>query len=132
MTVRKAGIYIEPGRILWPQERRIANVLALAGYYVEFLLERINLPTADIRLDGVEYEIKSPETAKLSSIEQLIRKALKQSPNIIIDAARCKIRSDKLVRYLCYKCREQRQIKGMLLVTKGGQIIDVVKMARGS
>lgn len=130
MKDKKAGIFIEPGRILWPQEMRIAKILSLAGHYVEFLLERNSLPTADIKMDGVEYEIKSPETSKLTSIEQLIRKALKQSPNIIIDAARCKIRSDKLSRYLIYKCREQKQIKKMSLITKSGQIIDIAKMAK--
>lgn len=130
MGVRLVGIFIEPGRILWPQEKRIAEILALAGHYVEFLREQNNLPTADVRLDGVEYEIKSPETAKLTSVEQLIRKALKQSPNIIIDSTRCKIRNDKLLRYLVHKCREQKQIKEMLLITRNGQIINVAKMAK--
>ena len=104
---------------------RIAKLLALAGHYVEFLQES-SLPTADIRLDGIEYEIKSPETAKLSSVEQLIRKALKQSPNIIIDSSRCKIRGDKLRNYLVYKCRTQKQIKRMILITKNGQILHIM------
>ncbi len=78
-----------------------------------------------MRIDSVEYEIKSPETAKLTSIEQLIRKALKQSPNIIIDSSQCKIRDDTLRRYLVYKSREQKQIKQMLLITKSRQIIDI-------
>lgn len=94
--MKKQGIFIESGRILWPQEMRIARILAAAGHDVEFLRERHNLHTADMLLDGIEYEVKSPETSKLASIEQLIRKALKQSSNIIIDASRCKIRSDRL------------------------------------
>lgn len=129
MVKNKVGIYIEPGRRPWVHEMRVAEILALAGHYVEFLTESA-LPCADIRLDGIEYEIKSPETAKLSSVEQLIRKALKQASNIIIDASRCKIREDRLRKYLIYKCREQRQIKRLLFITKNRQIIDIVKIVK--
>ena len=124
MTKKKAGVYIAPGRRPWAHELKAAEVLALAGHCVEFLPEGL-LPKADILLDGVEYEIKSPETEKLTSIEQLIRKALKQSCNIIIDASRCKIQESRLRRYLVHKCREQKQIKRMLLITKGREIIDI-------
>lgn len=104
----------------------MAEILAAAGHCVEFLEEGA-LPRADIRLDGVEYEIKSPETAKLASVEQLIRKALKQAPNIIIDSSRCKIREDRLRQYLIYKFRGQKQIKRLLFITKSREIIDIAK-----
>ena len=44
----------------WPHELRVANILALAGHAVEFL-PKTNMKTADILLDDVAYEIKSPK-----------------------------------------------------------------------
>lgn len=82
----------------------------------------------DIRLDGIEYEIKSPETRKTSSLEQLIRTALKQCPHIIIDSSRMKMHDDKAQKFLVKKCREQKRIKKMLFITKRGAIIDIFKL----
>lgn len=128
MKNKKAGIYIAPNRHRpWDHELRVAETLAKAGHYIEFLPEGL-LPCADILLDDIECEIKSPETSKLSSVEQLIRKALKQSSNVIIDGSRRKIREEKLRNYLIYKCRKQRQIKHMLFVTKTQKIIDIVDL----
>lgn len=123
---KKAGVYVVPGRSPWEHELRVAEILAAAGHCVEFLEEGA-LPRADIQLDGVEYEIKSPETAKLASVEQLMRKALKQAPNIIVDSSRCKIREDRLRQYLIYKFRGQKQIKRLLFITKSREIIDIAK-----
>ena len=118
------GVYIAPGRNPWPHELRTAKILALAGHYVEFLPEG-NLHSPDIRLDGVEYEIKSPETEKTSSLEQSIRTALKQCSNIIIDSSRMKMHDNRVRGFLVKKCREQKQIKKMLFITKRGEIIDI-------
>ena len=121
---QKRGVYIAPGRNPWPHELRTAKVLALAGYYVEFLPEN-NLHSPDIRLNGIEYEIKSPETDKNSSLEQTLRAALKQCPNIIIDSSRMKMHDDRVRAFLVKKCREQKQIKKMLFITKRSEIIDI-------
>lgn len=92
---RKQGVYIAPGRNPWPHELHTAKILALAGHYVEFLPED-NLHSPDIYLDGVEFEIKSPETGKVSSLEQSIRTALRQSSNIIIDSSRMKMHDTRV------------------------------------
>ena len=120
----KHGIYISPGRNPWPHEIHTAKILALAGHYVEFLPEG-HLKNADVLLDGIEFEIKSPETAKTSSLEQTIRTALRQCPNVIIDAYRMKMRDDKARTFLIKKCREQKQIKQMIYINKKGEIIDI-------
>ena len=122
---QKPGVFTPPGRKPWPHERRVADILALAGHYVEFLPES-SLHTPDIKVDGAEYEIKSPETAKTSSLEQSIRTALKQCSNIIIDSSRMKMRDDKARRFLIKKCREQKQIKKMIFITKHGKIVDIL------
>lgn len=109
----------------WPHEQRVAKILALAGHAVEFIPES-NTKTADILLDGVEFEIKSPKSANANSLEHILKKAVKQSCNIIIDTSRMKnIRDDSTRRFLVNQARLRKQIKKLIMITKQGQIIDV-------
>ena len=126
MKKDKTGVYIAPGRKLWAQEKRVAEILALDGHYVEFLVEGL-LPSADIRLDGVEFEIKSPESFNPNTLEHTIRDTLKQSSNIIIDTSRMKRAHDYQVqRFLTGIVYRNTRIKRLLMVTKRGKIIDIM------
>ena len=110
----------------WPHEMRVAKILALAGCSVEFIPEG-HQSTADILLDGVEYEIKSPKTNNTNTIEHRIKEAVRnQSCNLIIDSSRLKDMTDYNLRnWLINRCRKQPQIKRMLFVNKRGQIVDI-------
>ncbi|MBR6505516.1 hypothetical protein IKT18_01570 [Candidatus Saccharibacteria bacterium] len=122
---QKGKIIIPAGRNPWPHELRIANILAMAGHNIEFLPES-NISTADILLDGVEYEMKSPFTNKSDKLERNIKRGLKQSKNIILDSSRIKdMRDDNLRRFLVRKAKEQKQIGELIFITKRGKIIDV-------
>lgn len=97
----------------------------MAGHNIEFLPET-NVSTADILLDGVEYELKSPFTNKTDKLERNIKRALKQSKNIVFDSSRVKnMRDDNLRRFLIRKAKEQKQIGELIFITKRGQIIDI-------
>ncbi len=127
MKKYKAGVFIPPSRKPWPHEERVAKILARAGHYIEFQ-EEGNLPSADIRMDGVEYEIKSPESFNTNTLEHTIKDAINQSPRIIIDTSRMKrIHDSKVKMFLMNLVCRQNQIKGMILITKRGEIIDIFK-----
>ena len=114
-----------PGRKPWPHEMRVAEILSLAGHYVEFL-EEGNLHTADIKLDGIEYEIKSPESFNSNTLEHKLKNATKQSPNLIIDTSRIKkVRDLKVRNFLVSQMQKQKQIKKIIMITKHGQIVDI-------
>ena len=122
---KQGRIIIPGGRKPWPHELRIANILAMAGHNIEFLSES-NTSTADILLDGIEYEMKSPFTNKPDKLERNIKRGLKQSKNIIFDSSRIKnMRDDNLRRFLTRKVKGQKQIGEFILITKHGQIIDI-------
>ena len=125
---KRQGIFIPPGRKPWPHEMRVANVLSENGYCVEFLEEgRLHFP--DILLDGVEYEIKSPESMRRITIERAIKKALKQSDNLIIDTNRIKgVDYNKICSILLFQIKKRKQIKKMIMVTKSGKVIDIFGM----
>ena len=123
--MQRKGIFIAPKRKLWPHELRVAEILAAAGYSVEFI-EESNLHTPDILLDGTDYEIKSPKSGSANSLEHLLKKALKQSSNIIIDTSRIrKMRDDSICNFLVAQAKSRKQIKKLIMISKSGQIIDI-------
>ena len=52
----------------------LVEILAMAGHQVEFLMTK-NMKAADILLDGIEFEMKSPITNKTDKLERNIKKA---------------------------------------------------------
>lgn len=124
----KGQIIIPASRKPWPHELRVARILALAGHEVKFLPES-NISMADILLNGIEYEIKSPITNKFDKLERNIKRGLKQSENIIFDSSRIKnMRDDNLLRFLVKKAKRQKQINRLIFITKHKNIIDIKKL----
>lgn len=123
---KRGKIVIPAGVSPWPHEIRVAKILAAAGYTVEFIPER-NIGSADMYLDGVEFEIKSPKTNNTNTIEHRIKDAVRnQSHNLIIDSSRIKNMTDyNFQTWLVNRCMVQPQIKKMLFVNKRGKIIDI-------
>ena len=126
--MQKKGTFIASGRKVWPQELRVAEILTMAGHNIEFL-EETSIHRADILLDGVEYEIKSPRSSTANSLEHLLKKALRQSPNIIIDTSRMKnSRDDATRKFLISQVKSRKQIKRLIMITKRGQIVDITAL----
>lgn len=121
------GVFIPSEREVWDHEMRVAKILAKAGYSVEFLKEN-NQKSPDILLDGIEYEIKSPKTISTNTLEHLLKRGLRQCPNLIIDTSRTKMRDDKMRNFLTAQMRKTKQIKKMLLITKKSRIIDIFSL----
>lgn len=100
----------------------------MAGFAVEFL-PPARIKTAGIKLNGVEFEIKSPITQNPKKIIRNIKRALQQSPNVILDASRIKgMRDDTLRKLLASRAKDQKTLKKLLLITKRGQIIDILSL----
>lgn len=126
----KGKIIIPAGIHPWPHELRVAEILALSGHIVEFLPTK-STKTADILLDGIEYEIKSPLTSKANSLEHVLKKALRQSPNIIFDSSRMrKIKDNKIQNFLSTQFSIRTTIKNLILITKAGKIIQIKKTSK--
>ena len=130
MKQRKAQIIIPAALCPWPHELRVAQILSLAGHTVEFLPTRSS-KTADILLDGIEYEIKSPLTNKPKKILRNLKRALLQSKNVIIDSSRIKgARDDTIRKLLVGRAKDQKTLKRLLFITKHGQIIDIMAIVQ--
>ena len=109
----------------WPHELRVARILADAGHVVEFIPEE-NTKRADILLDGTEYEIKSPLTNNHKKIIRNLKRALTQSPNVIIDSSRIKYKHDSTVaKLLIGHTKYLPALKKCILINKHEKIIDI-------
>ena len=86
----KTKIIIPNGIDIWPHELKTAQALAKSGFTVTFIqstkIDHNKSP--DVLINGLKWEIKSPRTDKLSAIERNLKRATKQSENIIIDSQR--------------------------------------------
>ena len=112
----------------WPHEQRVAKVLALAGHSVEFIPET-SIKTPDIILDNTRYEIKSPITNNPKKIVRNVKRALEKCPNVVIDSSRIKGLKDSDIQILLVnKAKNLPTLKSLILVTRHGQIIDIMTL----
>ena len=121
----RGSIFIPAGRKPWPHEFRVAEILATAGHEVEFIREA-KVRTADILLDNVVFEIKSPKSFNANSFEHLLKRGTRQSPNLIIDSSRLRGVVDKKVEiFLVNQVKKQKQIKRLIFINKRGVVVDI-------
>ena len=125
---KKGKVIIPADANPWPHEQRVAKILALAGHSVEFISEA-DLKTPDIYLDNTMYEIKSPITNNPKKIIRNVKRALEQSPNVIIDSSRIKgLRDDAIQRLLKNKVHDLPGLKKLIFINRHGQIVDIMAL----
>ena len=129
MTRKIKGSIIIPADLdVWEHELRTAQVLARYGYIVQFMAvnQGQRIKTADVLIDDIVYEIKSPRSDKLSAVERNLKRASKQSSNIIIDSRRMsKIHDATIQKFLAQKLKQQKSIKRLLFVNRKHEVIDI-------
>ncbi len=113
---------------VWSHEIATAQALAKAGYTVEFLptSNGNDAKSPDILMDGVKWEIKALRTDKMSAVERNLKRATKQSSNIIIDSQRLHRLQDRTVQqFLVQKFKQQKTIKRLLFINRKRETIDI-------
>ena len=131
MKKPKGEIRIPAGVSIWKHELDTANVLAAAGYVIEFLASRNvqNNKSADIVINGEEWELKAPKSDRLAAIERNLKRATKQSSNIVIDSRRMSKLHDKTIQqFLIQKLQQQKTIKKLLFINRKHELIDINKI----
>lgn len=129
MNKTKGKIIREPGLNVWPHEMRTAEALANAGYTVEFIRksEKDYEKTPDVLIDGILWEMKAPKSGKLHMVEQNLRRALKQSNNVVFDSRRMKGLPDAAIeRELQKWSKRLSSLQGLLFVNRHAQVIDII------
>lgn len=81
--------------------------------------------TPDLRISGIEWELKSPQGDGVKTIENILKKAAKQSKNIILDFSRIKMNGNQaLSRTRYYLHNNKHGIKKLIVITKNHKVID--------
>lgn len=99
------------------------------GYDVELIppsrIKGLRMP--DIMLQGVPWEMKSPQGDGKKTIKNTIQNASHQSEYIIVDLRRCKISDDKALKDIDRYFKLSRRLKRLKVVTKDQKILDFRK-----
>lgn len=130
MREKRIGIIIvPPGVFVDVHEKRTADFLAAKlGNDITFLLpdRHKGVKTPDIEMNGLTWEIKSPTGKSSRTIENNLRLALKQSPNIVLDLRRMdgRIPTKKLLHEVERRFTDAKSIKQIIVITRQGKSID--------
>ena len=130
MTRKQIGtIIVPPGVFIDVHEKMTADFLATKiGHNIAFLVpeRRKGAKTPDIEMYGLHWEIKSPTGKSSRTIENNIRIAIKQSPNIVIDLRRMdgRIPTSKLLKEVSHRFNDAKYIKNIIVITRQDKHID--------
>ena len=119
--MRRDAVLITKGSLVRGHEINVANILAKDGHDISFI-HVSNMPTPDILMDGVAWEIKSPIGSGKRTIENTLRTALKQSENIILDLTRIKMSEENCNREIRKQLKKTNQIKRLMVINKDSTI----------
>ena len=106
-------------------ELETARFFSERGYDIEFIppSNSPNIHTPDIKMEGVEWEMKSPQGKGRRTIEKAIRQAVKQSHYIIVDLKRVKIPESKVLSQLEKEYNSRPYISRLYVITSGRKLI---------
>lgn len=102
------------------EEFETAKFFAALGKDVVFIHPSAipNQHTPDIKMDGLEWEIKNPKGESRRTIENNMRKAVKQSHNIIFDLRHTKLSESKSIPKLEQEFKLNPLIKKLYIIKK--------------
>jgi len=109
-----------------PHEVEAGKILALHfRTTIEFLktIDDYKRSTADIKMLGVEWEIKSPTGKSKHTIQEQFKRASKQAKNIIIDTRRTKLKFENIEKSAQFEFSKRPSIKRVLLIKKPNKLL---------
>ena len=125
----RKGKIIPNGVVLKNHENATVVFLTELGFDIE-LIPTSNIKgvhTPDIKMSGIEWEIKTPIGEGKYLIPNTIQKAVKQSPNVIVDLRHTKRHQTKCLRELEKEFEKSKSLKRLKVITKAEREIDFIK-----
>ena len=115
-----------------PEQHEINSAYVLAEHYnctVKFLLptDDYRRKTADIRMLGKDWELKSPTGKSQSTIQNQFRRAKAQAKNIIIDTRRSKLSYEIIEKRVRFEMTNHPKMKNVILINKSAKVIEIHK-----
>ena len=126
MPKAQGKIIIGPGINVWPHELKTAEALAAAGYVVEFIKrsEKRNDKSADVRIDGLIWEMRAPKSGGTDMVQKNLRLALHQSSKAFLDSRRMKSLPDKVIeREVRLRANELKTLRRLIYFNRSGDVV---------
>lgn len=123
----KKGYIIYNGVRLQPHEREIAQLFVANGYVIELIpTDRSNgRKTADAIINHLEWEFKTPRGKSTRTIERILKKAHKQSNNIIVDIRHIPLPEDLVLRKIRHESQKYAKHQRIKVILRSKKIIDL-------
>ena len=125
---KKAGSMIIPvGTNPEDHELDTVKLLVKLGIGVEFLVPSrlVGQKTADVRIKGEVWELKSPKGSGKYNIQHAFKGGAKQSKNLIFDLRRSPLPQQNVMRKLQRELRHSRYVKRVMVITNEGNLVDI-------
>jgi len=124
-------VIIPPNLGKLPEENEIQIAQIIAEHYnarVEFLrpIDDYKRKTPDIMFNGQLWEMKSPRGKSRNTIGRQMKRALKQSKNIIVDGRRSLLSDAMIEKELHRQCGERHSIKRLIFVSKKQIVVEII------
>jgi hypothetical protein len=129
ISAMKQGRITPNGVVLHTHENATIVFLTQQGFDVELLppIQRKGAHTPDIKMLGLEWELKSPKSNGKYTVEHSFRSALKQSPNIIFDIRGSKMPERKCVSEIERRFNDFKKVNRVMIITKHQDLLDFTK-----
>ena len=108
----------------YPHEMFAARVIS--KYFranVNFVKKNNTAKSADLKIKNQIWEIKSPTGNSKRTMQNNLRDADDQSPNIIINLVRCKMPPEKAISRLNFQLKKAHKVKRLLVILKSGKVV---------
>ncbi len=122
-TLKTNGVH------LLDHEYATVKVFLEEGFDIELIppVRIKDVRTPDFTMNGISWEMKSPEGGGKTTIRHTIKHAVTQSGNLIIDLRRCKVDDKTAIKELELHFKLSKRIRRMKIVKKDLKILDYSK-----
>ena len=129
MKKNDKGKIIPNGVSLEKHENETVVFFTNLGYDIE-LIPPSNSPktrTPDFLMDGVAWEMKCPQGRSKTSLENIIKKASRQSENIIIDLSHSKMEEKAALKEIERRFTQISACRKLKIITKKHELLEFKK-----
>jgi hypothetical protein len=83
--------------------------------------------TPDFAINGCNYELKTPLTSNIRSINNIIHLATKQSENVVMDIRKSKITEKRMSLVCNERLKSLKKLKRIVLIVNNKKVLDFSK-----
>ncbi|RBP98465.1 hypothetical protein CRD60_00955 [Bifidobacterium aemilianum] len=125
----KGSLHVPDGASLNAVERRAAEQLAAMGYHVTAnpVVNEMRRRNPDFTLDGETWELKTPRGSGKNTINNILRKAGRQSPNVVVDLTSCPIETETVINDCKHRLARVEGRLRQIMIIEDGKLVKLLQ-----